>query len=167
MLSGLGANVRTGLIFAILALIFSLFTGIISGVGIGVTLLRSLVMTAVFFVLGYAVIMVMKKYVPEVFEAIDDVQAVSVESKEPSEDDMPDEAVSDDGEYEPSMDGEEGINELSSEDGSLNDELDSAVEGRSSLGRHTIVNEDVQEVLNYEPKVLAQAIRTMLQKDED
>jgi len=58
-------NIRWGLVFAAIALVISVFLGIISGVTLPYILLRSLVLTLIFFGMGYGIRVLVDSFFPE------------------------------------------------------------------------------------------------------
>ena len=66
----MGIEQKYGAVFGLAAFILSLLTGLVSGVSFSITIIRSLIMAPVFFIVGYGTVTVLKKYVPEIYEAL-------------------------------------------------------------------------------------------------
>lgn len=170
----MGIEQRYGAIFGIAAFILSLLTGLVSGVSFSVTIIRSFIMIPFFFVVGYGLVTVLKKYVPEIYEALavtgekssefgpagqgevilpdveSDVNAVAYDTSEKDKtEEFTEFTQKDFDRYK------------TTEDSGL-DATFNASGGR--MGKHIIVQEQFN---SYEPKIMAQAIRTMMSKDKD
>ncbi|HOO71877.1 MAG TPA: hypothetical protein PK926_08940 [Spirochaetota bacterium] len=183
--------------FGMCALVLSFLIGIIAGVSGAVVAVRSIVLTVVFSVLGFAVVAIIKKFVPEVYELISkgpgtssiDVniddnaegetaapgpelnQGITEEEPagEPEIERQPVEAEASSGTAAKSEFSEFKDDDFpkmhstgSSSDSGLNVALNSS-ESRQ-FGKHIMVQD---EFFQYEPKVMAEAVRTMMKKDED
>ncbi len=174
----LGIELKVTFFFGVTSLILSLLVGLLAGNGIGNALVTSLTMMLVFSVLGYAIVFVLKRFVPEVFETL--------QSSQPAEE-MP--AAG--GRFERNIgDGGEEVREMQSE--TVSEEQDLAgLEGpkrstgidfepmdkaelkrfnsradvsEGKMGKHIVVNE---KKIKYEPKIVAEAIRTMMKRDNE
>ena len=66
----LGIELKSGMIFSAIALVLSVIAGFAGGVPGGMVLFRSLVITPVFFVVGFGIILIIKKFVPEIYEML-------------------------------------------------------------------------------------------------
>ncbi|HNR87209.1 MAG TPA: hypothetical protein PKM65_02585 [Spirochaetota bacterium] len=153
---GIDAKIRTALAFGATAFIISLFVGLVSGNFITGALATSLVMAAVFMVLGYAAVFVITRYVPEVlalFTRTGSGTGGESESAAPAG-------------------GETATNEpeptASAEFKPMTDDSFTRMEsvpasGDGQLGKHIVKKE---RKIKYEPKLMAEAIRTMIKKDE-
>lgn len=172
---------KTAIIFGGAALFLSLIVGLVFGVGFGTVLFRSLLFAVFFAGLGFGIIYAVKRFVPELFEAVS--SAKSNQQGSPSlqqGDDNPDQKNNDaDGIAGETRGAAEktdeavqsgGFKEFKEDDyvaykSSGGREMDSAIDNAKSakLGKHIVVNE---KLAKYEPKIMAQAVRTMLHKDE-
>ncbi|HRZ27158.1 MAG TPA: hypothetical protein P5295_10150 [Spirochaetota bacterium] len=192
-LKNIGIDLKLTAVFGVTALVLSLLTGIVSGISGSVVAVRSILMAIVFSVLGYAAVFVVKRFVPEFYEMIADRAeglAVDVAPENKSEDagtpsveeeDNPDAAMYDEAgaapgpEARPKKSGaqDEGFAEFkeadfprmasgSTGDTALNATLQSS--DAKKYGKHILVKD---EFVRYEPKLMADAVRTMLRKDED
>ncbi len=165
--------------FAGSAFIISFLIGMVSGVAFGDIMVRILIIVPFFAGLGFIAITVIKRFVPEVYEYITNQKnsadkEVEVDFSEPKEDNSQMDSETD------LSDMSEGVNEESKEDTQEFKELsgdnfenigsaDTADSAQSSasqgkMGKHVIVDEKIGK---YEPQVMAKAIRTMMNKDED
>lgn len=176
-LEGLGIETKTGLFFGIIGFVLSFVTGFISGISFSVVLIRSLVAVLVFTGIGFAVLMVLKKYVPEIYEVLsasgDSASGYSEEtvvhdleesgsaiySDKVSGSEKDDAGSSDSGFQE--LDNQSYERLTSVEDQGLNSELNIS-EGK--MGKHIIMQDQFSE---YEPKLIADAVRTMMGKDKE
>jgi len=193
-LKNIGIDLKLTAVFGVTALVLSLLTGIVSGISGSVVAVRSILMAIVFSVLGYAAVFVVKRFVPEFYEMIADRAeglAVDVAPETKAEDagtpsveednpdtamDMYDESGAAPGpEARPKKSGaqDEGFAEFkeadfprmasgSTGDTALNATLQSS--DAKKYGKHILVKD---EFVRYEPKLMADAVRTMLRKDED
>jgi len=162
----LGIELKSGIVFAVLALVLSLIAGFAGGVPSGMVLFRSLVITPVFFVVGFGLILVIKKFVPEVYEILLNLKV----AEDPAEkvDITVDSSMSGNEDFSEKSD--TGFSEFTEKDydrlQSVNDSgLDSALStSDGKLGKHIIVQNQFN---SYEPKLMAMAIKTMMSKDKD
>jgi hypothetical protein len=163
----LGIELKSGMFFSVLALILSLLAGLAGGVPMGVVLFRSLVITPVFFVVGFGIILVVKNFVPEVYELLSNLRT----TEDPAEKvDITNDLSSGSSEEMPEN-SDTGFSEFTAKDydrlQTVNDSgLDGALNASGGkLGKHIIVNEN--QFNSYEPKLMALAIKTMMSKDKD
>ena len=159
---------KSGIIFAIIAFVLSIIAGVVGSVPVGMIVFRSLFVIPLFFLVGFCVLFVFKKFVPEVYEeflnfnrtAENDTAEGSVEDVDISFNDMEETA----GGF--SKSGEGNFTEFTENDygrvHSTNDNASGTAGGK--LGKHIIVD---SQLSGYEPKVMAEAIRTMMSKDQD
>lgn len=169
-----GFEQKIGAAFGAVAFILSFLTGLVSGVSIIVTIIRSLIMFPVFFIVGFGIVLVLKNYVPEIYEAFasagnkteeagpeshTEVDISDIESEESADTYEPVQTVKAEEftELTPKNFERYSTKEDSGLDASLN-----ASGGK--LGKHIIIQEQFN---SYEPKIMAQAIRTMMSKDKD
>ncbi len=175
---------RVAIIFGILAFFVSLSFGIMVGNKIGILFSRVLFFTVLYAVIGYGSLLIIKRLVPEVYEILDQSFELSKKSLNQEESIVvkPDESS--------------GIREKSTirGDSSAVDEVyatGSAVSGTSDatynevftplgvkdftnlstrdskpkkMGKHIVLDD---KKIQYEPKIMAEAIRTMLKRDKD
>ncbi len=178
-LNELGIELRSSVLFAAVSFIVSMLVGIIAGIDMAVVFIRVLVIVPVFAMLGYGLILVIKRYVPEFYEFLTgrapDIEAgESAAGSEEVEPEIPEPAAEEPAGDSPAYEekGDEPFTELSAGDfpkmsstGEGGSDLDSNLNLDSGrLGKHIISNE---KVVKYEPKIMAQAIRTMISRDED
>lgn len=176
LLQNISLEYRIGLIFGGTALLFTLFIGIISGVRFDVIAIRLIIMAPVYTLIGAGIIMIIKKFVPEFYEVLNrssgrensDTEIPGGRSADIEggsfSDESQDESVADGGEFS-EMDTDEFPRLKTDETPDLENPLDNSpnVTG-GKLGRHIVATE---KVAKYEPKVMAEAVRTMMSKDED
>ncbi|MCL2154974.1 MAG: hypothetical protein FWH53_04845 [Leptospirales bacterium] len=161
----LGIEFKSGIVFSIIALVLSMAAGLIGRVPFGMIFFRSLLIIPLFFFVGFGVLIIMKKFVPEVYEAITNYNGTGTGDSVENVD------ISYGGEgfeSEYSGNSEENFTEFTEDDfdkvESTNaDNVHDTSGGK--LGKHIIV--DNQQLNGYEPKVMAEAIRTMMHKDKD
>jgi hypothetical protein len=174
---GIGAEYRIAAVFAVIAFFVTILGGIIAGVSIGVVVFRVIVSCIIFGGLGFGVVYVLKNYVPEVMDLF--TSQNSAAGQGPDSVEIPgDEGEADvEGAAEGSgSDG--GFTELSGEDfprvseatdtSAMDESLNQADSGgmnakKGKLGKHIISDESK---FQYEPKLMAQAVRTMMKRDE-
>lgn len=180
LLEKLKIEYRISLLMGLVALFFSLLAGLASGINFSVIIIRSFIFLAVFGLIGYAVVFVLKRYVPEVKE-LKNIQKGSS--------DVPNT------EYKPMEKGATGVDDTLSQSGSVPDYSEpaddsdtsslSSTEGKftpfnegdfdhlntvspkvedGKLGKHIVVNE---KEVKYEPQIMAKAIRTMMSRDKE
>ncbi len=162
----LGMELKSGIIFSVLALFLSVIAGFAGGVPSGMVFFRSLVITPVFFVVGFGIILVIKNFVPEVYEILSSLKT----SEDPAEkvDITADSFMSGSEDFSEKTDS--GFSEFTEKDyDRLQSVNDSGLDGALStsdgkLGKHIIVQNQFN---SYEPKLMAMAIKTMMSKDKD
>jgi hypothetical protein len=171
---------RTTVIFAVLALILSLVTGFAAGIRLSVVLLRSVVLCAVFAGIGFGICMIMRKFVPEVYQFLASIAgALAAAEAGEQEMGMPGagsvETAGGDTLAEGFEDSSEPAVAVSPGDFTeLEKEglahYSTATEGApvntrsGKLGKHVLEKE---KMAKYEPKIMAQAVRTMMSKDRE
>ncbi len=166
---------KSALLFGSGAFLLSMGIGFISGVRWNVVLLRSAIITAVFAGIGFGICMILKKFVPEFYEALaalsnlngsasDDGAAGSVESVNGGGEGVP---QSSEGEVQP-LTAPEEFRELDRDDLAGYTTLPGggeAVNTRAGkLGKHILEKE---KLAKYEPKIMAQAVRTMMNRERE
>lgn len=168
-LSNLSVEAKSSILFALFALFFSMVLGIINGIGAGTVIMRSVLLTLLFAGLGFAVMNVIKKYVPELYGLIAErhmpEEHVTAENSAEETRETPEEgriASSPADQSEEKAPGpiitpvnDDDFNKLMSEGGA---------DSKRKMGKHIISNE---KIVSYEPKIMAQAVRTMMKRDED
>jgi len=169
----LAIEMKSGIIFSILAFVSSIIAGFAGSVPAGMVFLRTLIIIPVFFVVGFAMILVIKKFVPEIYEILSNLNVSSEDSAEKVE------IVSDNTGEEIPEKSDSGFSEFTEKDYDRlqtvkdSDKLlpvsDSGLDNvlhtsGGKLGKHIIVENQLN---GYEPKLMAQAIRTMMSKDKD
>ncbi|MBN1531655.1 MAG: hypothetical protein JXA20_03250 [Spirochaetes bacterium] len=170
LFKNLSMEYKASILFALCALMLSLIFGVVFGVGAGTVALRSLFMTLFFAGLGFGIIAVLRRYVPEVYTLLEGMSTDPVaaegatdeegEAREYAREKKAEAAADDGGAAVP----DRTFNELSEEDFT---KLTSNVDGIGSdrkLGKHIISDE---KIVSYEPRIMAQAVRTMMRRDED
>ena len=196
-LKNISVEYKATAFFGMCALVLSFLIGIIAGVSGAVVAVRSVVLTVVFSVLGFAVVAIIKKFVPEVYALISKGPGTSSIDVN-IEDNAEGETASTGPEFNQGISEEEpaGEPEIESEpvetaassslavksefsefkdddfpkmhstggsaDSGLNVTLNSSESKK--FGKHIMVQD---EFFQYEPKVMAEAVRTMMKKDED
>ncbi len=175
-LSEIKIEYRFSAVFAALSFVFSLAIGLIAGIDVSVVVVRTIFSVVIFGLLGYAAAFVLSKYVPEVLSLIRSSDSEEIDILPESglggaaDSETADESTGAFSEMdESSLPRVERSTNQGFED-SLNDDLGS-FSSRSGvdpaggkLGKH-IISEDKK--FKYEPKLMAQAVRTMMRKDVD
>ncbi len=165
-------ELKVAVIFALIALIVSPVIGLISGNNFTVIIVRAVIFTIVFAVIGYGSILVIKKFIPEFYSAFfsvspvseSDVNSNSTKTEENagesygSYESQVSEETQDDAEAYPEHDAS-GTTDSGS--GKYADEALNNVSG-NKMGKHILEEKGMQ----FEPKLMAEAIRTMMNKDE-
>jgi len=161
-------KIKTSAVFGVSALVLSLFLGLVSGVPIVTVLIRSLIMTVAFSGLGFVIIFIITKFVPEFKQIVsskgsledidisDDLSESDVDLGENLSDDVPGKDA----------DIDDSFTELNKESfPDVTDSVAAAESGSNNLGKHIVKIEDGFN--KFEPKLMAEAVRTMMSKDED
>ena len=167
-------------LFGCTALLLSFVIGLIAGVRWNVVFLRALILMAVFGFIGFGICFILKKYVPEVYELVSSLATLRSATQEGATPDAGDreEAASGTGDVEARDIGEAGedagdpvaseFKEFDKEglahfstgpggSGSINTKS-------GKMGKHILESE---KLAKYEPKIMAQAVRTMMSKDRE
>jgi hypothetical protein len=166
-----GAELKSGLFFSIIAFILSAVSGVLGSVPRGMIIFRSLVIIPLFFFFFFGVLNIIKKFVPEVYDIITNFRG-----------DVPDDSIGDVDisynnmggvAYDSPEDIGEDFTEFTESDydkvnstGGVNNTNSSDNEFDTSggkLGKHIIVDKS-SNAYGYEPKIMAEAIRTMMSK---
>jgi hypothetical protein len=179
-LKNMGPEIRAAVAFALVAFVLSLLIGLISGIPVGTIFLRAAIMTPVFAAIGYGAVLVVRRFVPEIYEPVvhekseqkarDEQDATDIDVTVEDTPEMPEAAASEGGEPAPDVDTSGAFSEISGEDipsvtsgANLDDSLETGTGGSdSNMGKHIVMAENMK----YEPKLMAQAIRTMMNRDE-
>ncbi len=190
-LSGLSFESRSGLFFGFIAFILSAFTGIVSGIGINIVLIRVLIIVPLFIMGGYVIILIFKKYVPEFYDALTILKQENSQAQQglSEEDDSPAGSSGEVGEISDAANeehfsaeesdinaGDAGSGALDPGDaGDFNNFADSRLDNdllssssdpdQGKMGKHLLV--DSSQFEGYEPSIMAEAVRTMMSKDKD
>ncbi len=170
-----GTEVKTAGIFAAAALVISLLTGFLSGIGAGTVILRSFLALVIFACLGFGAAWILKKFVPELVSGFsgssDDADEVKESAQDVSdhENDSGSEQAEIQTEDSGSEAGDSGFSELSGKDfpsvSSTGTSSDDGVENQNvSMGKHIVSNDE--NSFGYDPETMAMAVRTMIKKDE-
>ena len=171
-LQGLGIETKAGLLFGVTGFVLSFITGFISGVSFSVVIIRSVITVLVFTGIGFAVLMILKKYVPEMYEVLSD-SGDSGEAAVHEPDGNSSEIYSDNNGLSESMEVETASSEFkelndqsyerltSVEDQGLNNELNVSA---GKMGKHIIMQDEFN---GYEPKLIDEAVRIMMGKDKE
>lgn len=147
---------KTGIIFASIAAVLSLFTGLFSGTGFGKILFNIFLFGILFYALGFCVIIIMNKFMPEFFEEeIGKHVNTQVAGEDNERADAREEVVYED------------------DAGSLRESLEEQGEritedikvSRTKDNRISIKTQDGE--VTEDPETVAKAIRTMMSRDED
>ena len=177
-LNNINLEYKSAVIFGSAALLLSLLIGLISGVRWNVVMLRSLALTAVFGIIGFGVSFILKKYVPEVYGLASSMLSLPsgnhAEEAAAGPDEMSDIEARDIGESEVPTEpastaaaapefkefDKEELSHYSTTPGGAG-----SINTKSGkLGKHILESE---KLAKYEPKVMAQAVRTMMSKDRE
>ncbi len=193
-LSGVKPEFKVSAFFGALALLFSFMTSLFAGNRFSHVAVTSCVLAAVFAAIGYGIMYVLKRYVPEIYEALagiggfsigrrvapEEMVKVNIEPQagaeplreeaagapaEPAAEEPRDEEPRDEGIPEPpaaevrKADTSAAFVPLKETDFSRV----SAQAQEGKLGKHIIEEKKIR----YEPKIMAEAIRTMIGRDKD
>ncbi|HOT43795.1 MAG TPA: hypothetical protein PLM53_05020 [Spirochaetota bacterium] len=180
-LNKINLEYKSTVLFGFTALLLSFIVGMIAGVRWNVVLLRSLLLMAVFAVIGFGVSYIFKKYVPEIYELVSSLAALPGGGKEGETAAVPGsgEASAESMEFEARDAGgggdasegqpsnadfreleKEGLSHYSTTPGGAG-----SIHTKSGkLGKHILESE---KLAKYEPKIMAQAVRTMMGKDRE
>jgi len=163
-------ELRAGIFFAFAGFFLSFLTGFVSGIVFSVVITRSLITSALFAAIGFGVIMIIKKYVPEFYEILSGAAAAEEfeDLSEPAHGSGGDAEDYDSGTVSKAEEaGFTGFDDSSYErlssvsDQGLNSELNVS---QGKMGKHIIMSKQFN---GYEPKIIADAVRTMMSKDKE
>ncbi len=154
-------------IFGVSALILSFLIGFLAGNGIGPIIFRSVISMIVFSIIGFAGLYVIKRFVPEVYEIIDSGSTVQIDDSDLSIEES-EEVVDAEQQEAPPIEEEAKVTDLDEEFSSEKKaNVDDSDLDLSSEEESPAPGTDLQEKIKYEPEIAAQAIRTMMKKDEE
>ena len=174
---------KSGLVLGITGFVISLLLGFVSGNSIEVILFRVLIFTILFAFLGYGSFFIIKKYVPEIYQVFSALDNKTEHKSNTGNTDESNEKIltenipetkekqetSTESEVKPAQEFTELSNDITPElnvpdaDKTLNDEiLNSPVEEMNKTAQKLLKDNNIK----YEPKIAAQAIRTMMKRDE-
>lgn len=172
---------KASAIFAVLALVLSLVTGFIAGIRWDVVLVRSVMLMALFAGIGFGISLIIQKFVPEVYQLLSsfagarpetgageadiDLPVTGAEAAAGGETSLPEEgfeagemaAATPPAEFTELE--KEGLAHYSTSAGGTSVNTKSG-----KLGKHILEKE---KMAKYEPKIMAQAVRTMMSKDRE
>jgi len=157
---------KSGLIFSVVAFVLSIVAGLTGSVPPGMIIFRSLIVIPLFFLVGFGVFVIIKNFVPELYEMVLNLNETVEEDSSVENADIsnnPEEAVS---EY---SEDRENFSEFTEDDYTKIDGISSSNAFDTSggrLGKHIVVDKQANS-FGYEPKIMAEAIRTMMSKDKD
>lgn len=163
----LGIELKSGIFFCITAFFLSIIAGLAGRVPGSMILFRSLIIIPFFFGVGFGIVIIIKRFVPEIYEILSNLK-LSKEETELKEEISIDTSLSDEAgiaektDQEFSEFTEKDFDRLQTiSDSGLDNSLNSS-DGK--LGKHVIIE---NQLSGYEPRIMAQAIRTMMSKDKD
>lgn len=164
LLRNIGWNIRITLIAGGAAFLISLFSGLVSGNPFAVVFMRAVLFATVFAGLSFGSLFVLKKFVPEFFDTLFSVlpeikqeESLSGESTEYSQ-------STESGEYSAEAD--------TSQTGETYDAPPSfAPTGLDQISSSSPLNPGKkkleEQALKFQPKIMAEAVRTMMSKDNE
>ena len=180
-LNKINIEYKSTVLFGFTALFLSFLIGILAGIRWNIIILRSILLMAVFAAIGFGVCIILRKFVPEVYGFLTAIPVLGME-EEPGEQPV----IETPGDMETSYaGGEERAETVPMADGveaPLTDDFKelekdglthySTASGGGSgvhtasgkLGKHILEKE---KLAKYEPKIMAQAVRTMMSKDRE
>ncbi len=169
---------KSTVLFGFTALLLSFVIGLIAGVRWNVVFLRALILMAVFGVIGFGICFILKKYVPEVYELVSSMASLRSASQETAAPEDHGEAPEGMEEAEARDNGEAGADAAATAPSEFKEfdkeglaHFSTGPGGSGSintksgkLGKHILESE---KLAKYEPKIMAQAVRTMMSKDRE
>lgn len=181
---------RVGLIFGVVALFLSLLIGIAAGNPLTIGIVRAIIFAVVFSLIGAGSVVLIKKYVPDLFSLFTNEGETLRRTEQPENvviGDSPDSINQDapEGNYSGARAEDEGISKsgVDSEPSagsesqfeplgdyykrSADIESSSSVSEKNvptmkKMGKHLLKEKGIK----YEPKIMAEAIRTLMSKDQ-
>lgn len=166
-LSGFTIELKSAALFGLTALVLSFVTGMASGNSLGYALFKSSIITLVFGAIGYGAVVVLRRFVPELIEILgpaaapeDGTDAVVSAPGEGTDEGQPG-ADQGDKEKKPDAGLEKEFEPLKSGDLKSYTSGPAPLDGK--MGKHFVSE---QKTVKYEPKIIAEAIRTMIRRDD-
>ncbi|MCX8122839.1 MAG: hypothetical protein N3F66_01585 [Spirochaetes bacterium] len=174
---GLSLEVRIAIIFGIIAFLISLLFGIIVGNKIGIVFTRVLFFTILYAGIGYASLLIIKRLVPEMYEILN--QSFGFSRKNISQEEnitvKPDESSNIKEGGVANQDYGAGTVSSETQDTTYSEaftpleakdftNLSTKDSKPKKMGKHIVLDD---KKIQYEPKIMAEAIRTMLKRDKD
>lgn len=166
VMTGLSAELKCAAVFAVAALVLSFVTGIASGNNLANALVTSVILTLVFAAIGYGAVVVLRRFVPEIIEALggasrgtgefDDVRVSPEESAAA-------ERSAEEGQETPERKSDDTLEKEFAPFGKGDFKNLGSTTGDGKLGTHFVKE---QKTVKYEPKIIAEAIRTMIRRDD-
>lgn len=168
---------KAAVFFGLCALVLSLLVGVVAQTSVAVVFIHSLILLVVFALLGYVLVFVLKKFVPEVYALLSS-SAVSSEG-DSAETDIP---LTDAAEGSVPKSAKDAAGQLDGETPAAADSTPDAPQPfvafsqsdypkyeteslpESKLGKHIVKEE---KKIKYEPRIMAEAIRTMMSRDAE
>ncbi len=164
------------ILFGLGAMVLSFLIGLLAGNAILLVILRTLIFTCAFSAIGFAGLYVIKKYVPEMYEIFDSNytgQGKSYSSVEENNED-----VDMNMQEESALESKDEIDDTKNETDDMNEgpvTTERVDISESDIHLKEIENENnrldfsgnTKQNLKYEPKIAAQAIRTMMKRDDN
>jgi len=177
----IGFDVKFSAVMGFIAMILSFFTGIIAGNSPGQVLLRTAVLTIVFLAIGYLAMFIIRRYVPEIYEYLSsslpgnrdrmsgDLKDIpgSISLETPGEE-IEGSAAANEGsgtgiKKPEKLDEEELSGGFVPFKDNTFDTYSTVKPGKADLGKHLLEEKRIK----YEPKIMAEAIRTMMSRDKE
>lgn len=162
-------RLRASALFAIAAFLISLITGLISGVGIGIVLVRVFFALIVFALIGYLSCSAIMKYAPEFFDILRSDGGYEKSHFEESKANSSDESEAASEQTGTNSPESTGFTEF---DASSFPKINLSGSGNGSESfsvnpEKDKVAGDSEYEFNYQPELMAEAVRTMMKKDGD
>jgi hypothetical protein len=171
-------EVKVSILFGILAFFVSLLFGIMVGNKIGILFGRVLSFTVLYAAIGYGSLVIIKRLVPEVYEILN--QSFELSKRKVSQEEYvtvkPDETNTVQEEAATGDDGYTADTLVSGTADTSYNEVFTPLESKDftnlstkdskpkKMGKHIVLDD---KKIQYEPKIMAEAIRTMLKRDKD
>ncbi len=181
-MSELSLEFKSSALFGALAFLLSLTIGLFAGNSVGQIAFRTFLLTAVFTAIGYGAIYVLRRFVPEVFELLGSQSAPAGEEEgaelpelgKDSGEETPGEAAAEsagEDEAAPAAEGKtaEPIDEAAMSEGFTPFKQGdfatyaTAQPEKGKMGKHILE----AKKMKFEPKIMAEAVRTMMSRDKD
>jgi hypothetical protein len=167
-LSGFTIELKGAAVFGLTALVLSFITGVASGNSLGYALFKSFIITLVFCAIGYGAVVVLRRFVPELIEVLGTQapQEDGIGAGLPSAEERPDEGQA--GPEEQGTADKKADAKLEKEfeplkSGDFKNYSSGAAPQDGKMGKHFVSE---QKTVKYEPKIIAEAIRTMIRRDD-